>query len=153
MKGKTLKYLDHKNAKIVSAKEPLKIKSTFKSLNSNKPIEEPKKELFSGNYKKLSLEKKDNKIIHNEYINTNINKFSIDVKDIKTFKDLKLNSKNKQKEISDDNKWQRLNTEILHNKNMNYLENRKTINYNNNTIDAIKNNYNSGYISDVNKTL
>ena len=146
IKGKTLKYLDHKNTKIVSAKEPLKIKSTFKSLNSNKPIEEPKKELFSGNYKKLSLEKKDNKINRNEYINTNINKFSIDVKD-----NLKLN-KNKQKEISDDNKWQRLNTEILQNKNMNYLENRKTINYNNNTIDAIKNNYNFGYISDVNKS-
>ena len=36
LKGKTLKYLEQKNNKLVSAKEPLKIKSNFKNnLNIN----------------------------------------------------------------------------------------------------------------------
>ena len=36
IKGKTLKYLEQKNNKLVSAKEPLKIKSNFKNnLNIN----------------------------------------------------------------------------------------------------------------------
>lgn len=50
-----------------------------------------------------------------------------------------------------EDKWQRLNTEIIQVKNKNYLDNKKqTINYNNNTIDNSRNNI--GYnISDIKK--
>ena len=58
-KRKTLKYLDNKNAKIVSAKEPLKIRSTFKNLNSNKVLEENLKDLLTGIENKVSIEKKE----------------------------------------------------------------------------------------------
>ena len=151
-KGKTLKYLDNKNAKIVSAKEPLKIRSTFKNLNSNKVLEENLKDLLTGIENKVSIEKKDKNLNNNRYINNNDNKITLDIKDTKTFKELKSNSKNKQKENLEDNKWQRLNTEYLQNKNKNYLENRKTVSYiNNTTLDAIKNSGGLGYISDIKK--
>ena len=157
LKGKTLKYLEQKNNKLVSAKEPLKIKSNFKNnLNINinpystnpNPSQQTKGLLNSiHNYKKISLDKKERNN-NNHYLNTE-NKKKLEIKDYKTYKEV-TNSKNRKKDLFDE-KWQRLNTEIIHNKNKNYLENKRQINYINNTIDSIKNNI--GYISDIKKTV
>ena len=159
IKGKTLKYIEQKNNKLVSAKEPLKIKSTFKNLNINLnqfthyPSQQIKG-IFNDvqNYKKIILDKnKENKDINNHYLNTEVNKNKSDLKDFKIFKDIKSISKNKKRDLLEENKWQRLNTEYIQNKNKNYLENKRQINYINNTIDSIKNSI--GFISDVKKNV
>ena len=157
IKGKTTKYLDTKNSKLISAKEYLKIKFNFKNINLNinqysaNPSLQIKGLLNGINYKKINEDKKEKNNNHNNnlYLNTE-NKKKLDFKDYKTYKEI-LNNKNKKKEILEENSI-RLNTEIIQNKNKNYLENKKEINYIiNNTIDSIKNN--NGYISDIKKIV
>ena len=146
IKGKTQKYLEQKNTKLISAKEPLKIKSTFRNVNLhlnqnlNNPFMNIKGILNSTqNYRKISLDKKENKENKTFYLNTETDKNRLDMKDLKIYKEIKSTSKNKKKELLEE-KWKRLNTEIIQNKNKNYLENKKHLNYINNTIESIKNN-------------
>ena len=154
IKGKSLKYLEQKNAKMVSAKEPMKIKSTFKALNlnlnqyTNNPTQQIKGFLNGiQNYKRLSRDRKDKENKENyPYLNTDTNKNRLDMKDYKLFKEIKSISKNKKRDLFEE-KYQRLYTEIVPNKNKNYLENGKQINYMNNTF--MKNNV--GLISDIKK--
>ena len=157
IKGKTQKNLDQKNTKLISAKEPLKVKSTFKNVNLNlkQNINNPflnKKVVIYGipNCNKISLDKKDNKEYKTFYLNIETNKNRLDIKDLKTDKEIKSISKNKKKNIFEE-KWKRLNTEIIQNKNKNYLENKKHLNYINKTIESIKNNI--GFISNVKKIV
>ena len=158
IKGKTQKNLEQKNSKLISAKEPVKMKSTFRNVNLNQNTNNPFlniKGLLNAtqNYKKISLDKKDkkeNKENKTFYLNTEMNKNRLDMKDLKIYKEVKSISKNKKKELLEE-KWKRLNTEIIQNKNKNYLENKKHLNYINNTIETIKNNI--GFISNVKKTV
>ena len=157
IKGKTQKILEQKNTKLISAKEPLKIKSTFKNvnLNLNQNFNNPFmniKGILNGtqNYKKISLDRKENKENKTFYLNIETNKNRLDIKDLKTDKEIKSISKNKKKELLEE-KWKRLNTEIIQNKNKNYLDNKKHLNYINNTIESIKNNI--YFISNVKKTV
>lgn len=86
-------------------------------------------------------------------MSNNINKQNLEIKEYKTLKEIKPYNKRIKKMDEYEDKWQRLNTEIIQVKNKNYLDNKKqTINYNNNTIDNSRNNI--GYnISDIKKSV
>ena len=164
IRRKTLKNLDKNNNildKLIIPKEPVKLKTTLKSLNlnqySNNTNQQIKGLLNSiQNYKKISMDKKDkeNKENNNFYLNTDMNNnIKFDLKDSKNYKQINTISKIKKIDIfEENNKWQRLNTEIIQNKNKNYLDNRKRTNYiNTSTLDTIKNSL--GYISDAKKNV
>ena len=144
--------------KLVSAKKNLKIKSNYKTININQYTHNPSQKIKNiinqlKNHKKTSLDKKDkekNNTFFNT-LNTEMNKNRLDSKENKIYKKIKTASKNKKKDIMDDNnKWPGLNTEIIKIKNRNYLDKRKNNNNHiNNTLDNIKNNF--GYVSDYKK--
>ena len=101
----TQKNLEQKNSKLISAKEPVKMKSTFRNVNLNQNTNNPFlniKGLLNAtqNYKKISLDKKDkkeNKENKTFYLNTEMNKNRLDMKDLKIYKEVKSISKNKKK--------------------------------------------------------
>ena len=156
IKGKAQINLDQKKAKLISAKEPLKVKSTFRNINLNikqniNPFLNKNGILNeSQNYKKKNLDKKEIQENKTFYLNTDTNKKKLDIKDFQINKDVKSINKNKKRELLEE-KWKRLNTEIIQNKNKNYLNKKKYLNYKNNTIESIKNNID--FIANIKKTV
>ena len=160
-KVNTLKYLEQKQTLLdnaISSKESSKIRSTFRNsyINASQQI----KGIINSmqNYKKINIDKKEKKENnshnnHRPFLSNNINKQNIEIKDYKTLKEIKPYNRRVKKIDEYEDKWQRLNTEIIQVKNKNYLDNRKqTINYNNNTIDNARNSI--GYnISDIKKKV
>ena len=153
LKGIILKIVEqNKNLdKLLSIKKKFKKKASIKNININQYTYIPSqkiKGILTGlqTNKRTSLDKKDrDRIFFN--LNTEKNKNNkFMLKENTRYKTIKVLNNNITDNI-DDNKWQRLKTEVIKNKNMNYLDKRKKSIYIDNTLDNIKKNI--GYISDA----
>jgi hypothetical protein len=151
LKGIILKIVEqNKNLeKLLTAKKQSIKKQSNKSININQYTYYPSQKIKGRmpgmqNNKKRSLDKKDKdkNIFDYKTEKNKINKFIN--KDNSIYKNVKTLNKNIT-DINDDNKWQRLKTEVNKNKNINFLEKRKKNIFIDYTLDA-KNNI--GFISD-----
>ena len=155
---KSLKQKTEVLDNIVPAKNPSKTKQNFKTINTynnnninNNNVSQKIKKIANmiPNYKKINIEKLDN---NNLYFNNERKRMKLEIKEFQTFKEIKpYDRRIKNIESYDDNRLQRLKTEIIQVKNKNYINNKKQMNYINNTIDNINNHI--GFISDIKKNI
>ena len=150
----TQKYLIQKTNfvdNLVLDKENMKLRSNIKKINSyNKASQQIRKIINSfQNFKKVSIDKKNN----NTYLNNDIKKHKQEIKEYMALKEIKpIERRNKKTDLYDENKWKRLNTEIIQARNKNSLETtKKVVNFNNTTLDSIRNNIGENNIPEIKK--